>query len=311
MSVIFINHTKSQCGVYEIGKRIFELIDQNTLPVKYFETSVNGLYEYLNIVEKEKPNYILYNYFSVTLPYVNKELFKKFPKIKHIGIIHDPLTPQMIDFYNTTFDCWVIHDTTNKSISKNKFTTVRPIRRFDPPKKKKDGVIKIGSHGFSVSPWKMFDKMIELINYEFDEVIINMNITQATFGGYENPNRFDNWKKLINKKNVTLNITNTYFESEFDLIDYLSKNDLNVYFYSPPHQFVGVGGSADLAVSSQSSLVVNNTYMYRHFHNHIGYFEQTNNLTSFLTNNSKVKELYELWSPERMTNDYKKMIESL
>jgi hypothetical protein len=311
MSVIFINHVKSQCGVYEIGKRIFDLIDKKTLPVKYFETSVNGLNEYLKIIETEKPDFILYNYFSVTLPYLNKSLFKMFPNIKHIGIIHDPLTPQMIDFYNNTFDCWVIHDQTNKSISNNKFTTVRPIRRFEKLEKKPNGTLQIGSHGFSVSPWKMFDKIIDLINHEFDEVVINMNITQATFGGYEDPKRFDNWRKLITKKNVHLNITNTYYETENELINYLSKNDLNVYFYNPPHEFVGVGGSADLAVSSQSSLVVNNTYMYRHFHDYLGFFEQKNNLTSFLDNKKEVKKLYDLWSPEKMTQDYKNMIESL
>jgi hypothetical protein len=216
----------------------------------------------------------------------------------------------MISFYNYTFDRWIIHDDTNEIISDIKFTTIRPIRRFDKPKNS-NNILNIGSHGFSVSPWKMFDKMIGLIHNEFDEVNINMNITQATFGGSDDNYNFLKWRELINKQNVNLNLTNTYFETEDEVISFLSKNDLNMYFYNPPNPFIGVGGSADLAVSSQSSLVVNNTYMYRHFHNHIGYFEQTNNLKFFLTNQDKVKEIYNLWSPERMTDDYIKMIESL
>jgi hypothetical protein len=310
MSILYINHSKSQCGVYEIGKRIYDLLDKNILPVKYFETPVNGESEYRSIMENEKPNYVLYNYYLSTLPYIHKGLFNEYPNAKHIGIIHDPLTPEMVSFYNTTFDCWMIHDDTNQTISDNKFTTIRPIRRFTK-QKNENNILNIGSHGFSVSPWKMFDRMIELIHDEFDEVNINMNITQATFGGGDDTYKFNLWKNIINKKNVNLNITNTYFESEDEVINFLSKNDLNMYFYNPPHPFIGVGGSADLAVSSQSSLVVNNTYMYRHFHNHIGFFEQKNNLKSFLKNNTKVKELYDLWSPERMTNDYKRMIESL
>ena len=51
--------------------------------------------------------------------------------------------------------------------------------------------------------------------------------------------------------------------------------------------------------------------MYRHFHDYLGFFEQKNNLTSFLDNKKEVKKLYDLWSPEKMTQDYKNMIESL
>lgn len=310
MNILFINHSKSQCGVYEIGKRIYELLDKTILPLIYFETPVYGIKEYRNIMDEIKPSYVIYNYYPGTLPYINKQLFREYPNVKHIGIIHDPLTPQMIYFYNTTFDCWIIHDETNTTISNNKFTTVRPIRRFKKSKKN-NNILNIGSHGFSVSPWKMFDKMIQLIHDEFDEVNINMNITQATFGGTNDSHKFEEWKKIITKKNVNLNITNTYFETEHDVIEFLSNNDLNMYFYNPPHQFVGVGGSADLAISSQSSLVVNNTYMYRHIHKHVGYFEQFNNLNYFLHNHSKINEIYNLWSPEKMTYDYKKMIESL
>lgn len=310
MSIIYINHSQSQCGVYEIGKRIYELLDKSKLPIKYFETSIDGLFEYLTIMEEHNPKYVLYNYYPGTLQYIHKGLLEQFPNTKHIGIIHDPLTPEMISFYNYTFDRWIIHDDTNETISDIKFTTIRPIRRFDKPKNS-NNILNIGSHGFSVSPWKMFDKMIELVHNEFDEVNINMNITQATFGGDNDDYNFLKWGELITKQNVNLNLTNTYFKTEDEVISFLSKNDLNMYFYNPPHEFIGVGGSADLAVSSQSSLVVNNTYMYRHFHNHIGYFEQTNNLKSFLTNQDKVKEIYNLWSPERMTDDYIKMIESL
>jgi hypothetical protein len=209
--------------------------------------------------------------------------------------------------YDNTFDYWIIHDETNQISSNKKFNTIRPIRRFEK-KENNNGVLNIGSHGFSVSPWKMFDRIIKIIHDEFNEVNINMNITQATFGGTNDSGKFNEWKKLITKPNVNLNITNTYFDKEIDLISFLSKNDMNIYFYNAqPH--VGIGGSADLVISAQTSLVVNNTHMYRHLHEHLGYYEQTNSLRSFLGNHTKVKELYDMWSPERLTNDYKKILE--
>lgn len=309
MKILFVNHHKTQCGIYEIGKRIFELFDKSVLDIFYIESS--SLEYYIQNVEEYKPDIIVYNYFSATLPYINKTTLSVFPKIKHIGIIHDPLHPNDINFYNYTFDAWIIHDDTNPILSDKKFTTVRPIRRYIKKNIGKNNILNIGSHGFSVSPWKMFDLMIDIIHREFDEVNINMNITKATYGGKNEDELFNSWKNKITKKGVNLNISTNYLKTELDVIDFLSKNDLNIYFYNPPHPYVGVGGSADLAVSSQSSLAVNSSYMYRHFHKHLGFYEQHNSLKNFLNNQDTVKKLYDEWSPEKITNDYKNMFEKI
>jgi hypothetical protein len=311
MKILLLNHQKSQCGVYEIGKRIHSLLDKSILDVKYFELPVYNNKTYIDLMELNQPDVVLYNYYNATLPYINKQLLKLFPKTKHIGIIHDPLSPDDINFYNYTFDAWIIHDDTNPIQSETKFTTIRPIRRYERTNDLNSGILNIGSHGFSVSPWKMFDHMIDIIHHEFDEVIINMNITQATFGGKDDSDIFNSWRNKITKKNVKLNITNDYFDTEKEVIDFLSKNDLNMYFYNPHSPYIGVAGSADLAISSQSSLVVNSAYMYRHIHKHLDYYENHNNLTYFLNNKNKVKDLYELWNPRKMTEDYKKMIETI
>ena len=77
MDILYINHEKSQCGVYEIGKRIHDLMVPKIINSFYFETKLNGgINEYRNIMEEHKPKYVFYNYFSVTLPYVDKNLFK-------------------------------------------------------------------------------------------------------------------------------------------------------------------------------------------------------------------------------------------
>jgi hypothetical protein len=309
MKILFFNHKKSQCGVYEIGKRIHSLFNKDILNTEYKEISVNDPSDYLQIMEHEKPDIAIYNYFAGTLQYINKTLFNNFSNTRHIGIIHDPLSSYDINFYNDNFDAWIIHDPTNPIVSKKKFSTIRPIERFNKTEHKNE-IPTFGSHGFNVSPWKRFDKIIEIIQSEFDEAIINFNITQATFGT-NNESVFDYFKSLINKPKISLNITNNYFDSEIKLIEFLSKNDLNIYFYYPPYSYAGVGGSADLAVSAQTGLVVNSTYMYRHFHEDLGFFEQKNNLSYFVQNKNKTKRLYDKWHPDLMTIDYKNMIQEI
>ena len=308
--ILFLNHEKTQCGVYEIGKRIHSLLIKDILDTVYIEVPVDGLTEYIEAIEKHNPDAIIYNFYPVTMAFLSTELIKYLSHIKHFAIIHDPLDPQFISTVEQSFDAWMIHDHTNPLESSNKYTTFRPIPRYtrslELPSK-----VSIGSHGFNVSTWKMFGPMIDMLQSEFDEVDINMNITNATFGPVGQLDSVQSWIDSIYKDKVKLNITTDYLDTEEELINFLAKNTMNVYFYRTSTPYNGVAGSADLAVASQSSLVVNNTYMYRHFHERLGYYEQTSSFKTFLNNKDVVRELYDEWSPLAITQDYKKMLEDI
>lgn len=307
--ILFLNHYKSQCGIHEIGKRIHGILWQGGLETEYVEVPVSGLTEYIVRVAEKNPAKIIYNYYPGTMTFLNKEAINNFPNIQHYAIIHDPLDPPFIDSVEHMFDAWIIHDQTNPIPSAKKFTTYRPIPRYDRKEFNSDR-IKIGSHGFNCSPWKMFGETIRIIQSEFDEIDININIPKATFATEEQNNfhQISEWYQSIEKPGVNLNVTNHYFETEIQLIEFLNQNDMNVYFYNPPGPYVGVGGSADLAVASQSSLVVNDTYMYRHFHKALGYYHEGSPIKSFLNNRDRVHELYEEWSPQALADDYRRMI---
>jgi len=308
MKILFLNHRKSQCGVYEIGKRIFSLLDQSILPAIYQE--VDNINEYFNIVDTYSPDIIIYNYVGATMPFLNSFVANNYAKIKHIGIIHDSFN--FIPEVESIFDCWIVHDLTDKTPStKKKFTTVRPICRFNRKKEIDLNNITIGTHGFPISPWKMYDTIVEYVNYAFDKATINMNLPVATYGGTleQAQNVANLCKSKITKPFIILNITHDYFETEEELIERLSMNTMNVYFYNDKvYNNLGIAGSADLAISSQSSLAVNSAYMYRHINTRLGICAK-DNIYEFLNNYKEVKKLYDEWSPERMTNDYKQMIE--
>jgi hypothetical protein len=307
--IVFLNHYKSQCGIHEIGKRIHGLLWQGGLETEYIEVPVDGMTEYIVRISESNPSKIIYNYYPGTMTFLNKSVMNNFPHIKHYGVIHDPLDPPFVASVEDMFDAWIIHDQTNPIPSDKKFTTFRPIPRYERKEFNSDR-ISIGSHGFNCSPWKMFGKIIKVIQNEFDEVDININIPKASFAteAQNNFHQISEWHQSINKPGVNLNITNDYFETENDLIEFLNKNDMNAYFYNPPGPYVGVGGSADLAVASQSSLVVNDTYMYKHFHEALGFYNEEVGIKSFLKNKDKVQKLYEEWSPQALAEDYKKMI---
>jgi len=306
MKILFINHKKSQCGVYEIGNRIFSLIQQNILPTVYEE--VETLEEYHKVIDNHNPNVIIYNYYSVTLPFLNSTVTHSFPNIKHIAIIHDQLGN--IPVIENIFDAWIIHSDTNNIVSNKKFISIRPILRFNRLKEVNPNEIIIGTNGFCTSSWKMYDTIAEYVNTSFDHAILNINLGIATFGGSveQAKNIADMCRSKIKKSNILVNITHNYFSTETELIEWLSKNTLNIYLY---RDHPGVGGCTDLAISSQSSLCVNNSNMLRHIANHLGSCSSAKEVSHFINNYNEVKKLYDQWTPERMTNDYKKMIETI
>jgi len=307
MKILFLNHKKSQCGVYEIGKRIYSLIDKTILSMLYFE--VDHVFEYMTVIKDDSPDVIIYNYVGATMPFLTPVVTNYYPNIKHIGIIHDSFN--YMDTVEALFDAYIIHDLTNTTISNKKFLTVRPIPRFVREDRVDLHNISIGTHGFPVSPWKMYDTIVEWTNYTFEKATINMNLPVATFGGtYEQAEEVAALcKSKITKPNIILNISHDYFETETELIRWLSKNTMNAYFYNDTvYNNLGVAGSADLAIAAQSSLAVNSAYMYRHLNMRLGTCTK-DKMYNFVGNYEEVQKIYEEWSPERMTNDYKNMIE--
>jgi FkbM family methyltransferase len=313
MNILFVNHATKACGVYQIGKRIAGFLAPSTkYRFIYLEaTSPQQVIEAINIHQART---ILYNFYPSTLPFVNPQFTDHLRKngIKQLAAYHDPMEQRFIQYIESLFDAWMIHDETNPVASAKKFMTCRPGPRFSPaPPPEK---FSVGSHGFGISPWKAFDTIVEAVNAEFDEAVINMNIGLAAFGD-EKGEAAVKWRESceakITKPGITLNITHDFLETEEEMVRFLQKNTVNIYFHKDPPQYAGPAGSADLAIASQRALVVNGAYMYRHVWSELGAYGATGNLKSLCHNEKEVARLYQEWSPERIRQDYEQMLDTV
>ena len=311
MNVLYVNHAVKACGVYQIGLRIAGFLSPSTrYRVVYQE--VSSAEQLIAAINETQSPVVIYNFFTATLPFINPELTTQLRRagITQYAIIHDPMDAAFMQFVEATFDYWIVHDPTNPIPSFKKFTTCRPVPRFapaPPPEK-----ISFGSHGFGISPWKAFDFIVAVVNNEYDEAIINFNIGLAAFGDRDGTVAVQ-WRELcqkqITKPGIQLNITHDFLETEEDMIRFLQKNTVNLYFVRDPPGYAGPAGSADLAIASQRALVVNNGYMYRHLFTQIGAYGINGNLQSLCQNEKKVGQLYRDWSPERVRADYERMLD--
>src|SRR4029078_3645796 len=156
--VLLVNHKIKQCGVYQYGKRLFNLL-LNCSTIHFDYREIDNINDYRSLLHSHY-DIIIYNYYASTLPWLNNHNIQK--KCKNIGLHHEN------DIY--------IH-----------FDQVLQVRSFGRPLFKFNSlsvtnpIPVIGSFGFGFNN-KGFDKIIQYVNDQFDEAIIRLNITSAHFG---------------------------------------------------------------------------------------------------------------------------------
>ncbi|MDP9172784.1 MAG: hypothetical protein M3O30_02820 [Planctomycetota bacterium] len=313
MKILFVNHKRKACGIYQIGHRIGDFVGASKrYPIIYVEVdTAAGLAE---AITTHQPRGIIYNFYPDTMPFIQADVTAEIAKrgIKQCVIIHDPMELKFIQVIESMFDAWIVHDETNPIYSAKKFMTCRPVPRAEPAPPPER--FTIGSHGFGVGPWKDFDGIVEAVNNEFDEAIIRFNIGLAAFGD-EKGEIAGKWlekcRRKITKPGIELKITHDFMETEQDLIRFLQGNTVNMYFHKEIGHVAGPAGSADLAISSRRALVVNDNYMYRHISMELGGYGLGDKLKDLYRNEKEVERLYRQWSPEKIVADYDRMLDSV
>jgi hypothetical protein len=256
MKLLFVNHVQQICGVYQYGKRVYEILaSEKSYDFYYIE--VDNRDSFLSKVYFFSPDIIIYNWHELTMPWLTNEITHELRNKKQVFFYHESRTPS-----NLLYDALIMCDLT-ENIELKMFSIGRPIyqKKLEKPKNE---VFKIGSFGFG-SQNKGFEKICETVNSNFDKAIIHLHITSSAFcdvDGHESKRVIENCKKINLKENIDLVITK-YFLTNDEILEFLNGNDLNIFFYD---YMMGRGLSSviDYAISVDSFLVINNSYMFRH-----------------------------------------------
>ena len=79
MKVLFFNHKIHNCDVYQYGKQIYDILNNNidTITYQYYEIDNTDEYNYiLNNCDTDVSS-ILYNYCSITMSWLNETTISK------------------------------------------------------------------------------------------------------------------------------------------------------------------------------------------------------------------------------------------
>jgi len=122
----------------------------------------------------------------------------------------------------------------------------------------------IGSIGFALGH-KNWEKIITLVEKEFDEAIINLHMPNSYYcdqNGNGSRSHAMDCRNNVTKPGIKLNITHNLFTND-ELINFLNENDLNIFMYDELRGS-GCSSALDFALCVNRPIAISNSYMFRH-----------------------------------------------
>jgi len=271
MRILFFNHKSESCGVYQYGKRVHYILKKDD-KIEYIYKEVDNYQEYQQaLVDYGDIVYaVIYNYHSVTMPWLNETSIQK--HVKNIGIPHespehlfdvicniDPDAPESVNHFSlprpiyenveeiTSMPC--NNDTINKFIDKYTDTNI-PI---------------FGSFGFGFNS-KGFDKIVKFVNAYYENAIIKFVIPHAHFDPDTNTihRMRDLCIKSSSKPGIILMIIHEFFSTS-DILRFLKSNTMNIFLYDRMEDR-SISSTIDYALSVKKPLAISDSYMFRNIY---------------------------------------------
>jgi len=190
--------------------------------------------------------------------------------IKNIGVIHESNT----NFFDIICDI--------NPNNPGKYTIPRPIYEdieilldnYNPSTNKikefieynEENIPIFGSFGFGFD-FKGFDKIIKLVNEQYDQAIIKIVIPEGDFvidTKNLNNKRVHEFSQINKKNNIKIMVITDFFTNE-DILYFLNKNTMNIFLYDYL-EGRSISSTIDYAISVKKPLGISDSLMFRHIY---------------------------------------------
>jgi hypothetical protein len=306
MNILFVNHSVENCGVYQYGKRVSDILVKSK-KYNFVYLELNSQNELDQNIVKYNPAGIVYNYLPGTLPWVNPFTVAhiRAKNIRQYTIIHNS------EFH--FFDCVLHQNPYHTNLNQSTFCLLRPLFEYTPSKNiKEKNKLQIGTFGFGFYHKNVHD-ICKLVNDQFDEdVSLNLHLTFAHFGGTDETlqNIKNQCLNSISKKNIELNITTNFLTNQ-EMLDFLYMNNLNIFFSDKYNFYNGISSSIDYALSVKKPIAVCRSNMFSHIYDvEPSICVENNSLKAIITNGFRpLEEKYNEWSHKNFISRFEEILQ--
>jgi hypothetical protein len=314
MKILFLNHTKKQCGVYQYGVRLYSIL-KNTTEIEYNYQELSSYDEY-KLIDHNIYNAIIYNYHNSTMSWLNKNNI--FANV-NICIPHESdasffdiicsIDPDEIEIDNKYAIPRPLYENIDKILLDNIYSSAENKNFIESYTQ--DNIPIFGSFGFGFLN-KGFDKIIKIINDNYDEAIIKFIIPVADFDPNSNNTNtiLDNICLSIKKKEkIKLLITHNFFSNE-EILKFLGSNTLNIFLYDYMHSR-GISSVTDYALSVKTPLAISDSHMFKHIYSDSICLYKTS-IFNIIKNSSEYCEKFRInFSNENLRNKFKTIVKNI
>lgn len=310
MNILIINHSEKQCGVYQYGKRVGNVLEKSTNH-QFVYLELNSHKDLDDKIVEYNPHAIIYNWTGGTMSWVTPETVDvlRNKNIKQFLLVHNLGYATFFDYYLHQHPYWKLTDDRN-------FAIPRPLPFYVKRNiEKSKNTIRIGSFGFGLLN-KYYNEICRIVNDQFDNVNVELrlHLTTGTFAGATQniPLVSQMCRQNITKSNISLNIT-TDFISDDELLDFLANNDLNIFFYENYSTYNGISSVIDYALSVQKPIAINKSSMYEHLLDvNPSICVEDNSLPTIINNGfAPLQEKYNSWTNEKFIHTLETIIETV
>jgi len=304
MKVMIATHDQQMCGIFQYGTTLMMPLSKSKVH-EYIWAPCGNPYEFMRMYDSIRPEVVIYNYHPSPLGWAHAISPSLVGRSKQLAIIHehvlppppnmdgyislDPSTPETESMFSPG---WFILDYENK---------------YPEPE-----TPTFGSFGFGL-PGKGFERMVELVQNEYDEAIIRLGIAYAYYGDADGSQAravAQRCRDIIKKPGIVLDIHHELLEVP-QLLDWLAQNSMNVFLYD----FFGGRGLSSVpiySVSSRRPIAMTKSFMFRHVYegSDPSCFIEDRPFKDILQSGTKALDSFytQRWSEEEMARRYDNII---
>ena len=258
---------QSACGVFLIGKQYYNLLAESG-KYKVIKSSPTDLLNLELEITASNPLAVIINFHPATTPWADVTyLSQKFPNIPFIKFDHD-MTQQVMDTYTPAehygFQYCISPDVTINKTNPHVYQINRLMGEGSPIEQPHKDCPWIGFQGFGFDH-KGIHRIAEYAVKEFDRAIIRLHIPSSMIGdpyGMLAQKQLQKVQQIVRDTNIIVSFSN-HLMSSIQLVQWLSQNDLNCYFYDNSTEW-GIASAPDYAIAARRPLAVSGSQQLRY-----------------------------------------------
>ena len=267
-TILIVNTREKECAVWQYGANLFHALVKSTrVNVVYWEPADEK--DLMTDVDRVHPDAVLYNWHPSQGGFLKDAPFDVGRRVKNLCVFHELTWPKLKEIDRVLYSAHPqsqMPKTEPSGAYANWFQIPLLLPIYDPQKMYVADSTRpiIGVNGYGGAHANM---VMAKVMEEFDTAIIRLHLPSAHYGDKDG-----RYARIFAEKcavmadarcGIELHVNHEFMEQK-DLLDWMSKNDLNLYLRPTDVAWHGVSAAMCAALAVKRAIATNRNPSFRH-----------------------------------------------